>query len=431
MSQEQRDSYVIPPNFIEGGSFFGGLFKARNVVEAVILAAGTGLPILTLSLTLTVRIILLCLTSLPLALLALIGIAGMPLSSYIILFFRFLRNRRSLSKSGGKSSRKQAILPTWDKKSGLSTAVQPAAYKKDGSRIRFAKDTRRLMLDTAYRQKKQAERPGNPLAAYVPIQKIENGIVYTTDHRFIKILEIVPINFLLRSAREQRNIVYSFISYLKIAPVKLQIKVIEEAIAIERSVIYHLGKESPRQADYIHGILNEHLMRYTASKENGGKTFPDYVGALMADELGHCVQLAKIYSAHQAQKDAARRAEAAEQERAHRQAVNTEKEKVVHAALQTIRDGGTLQNVSLRYYKDDGTLVETSLILYLMREYHVNVPLRTQGWIKERVTTATVQEDFCGSVTYYRAKKSPCSQKFFDCMRELILAVHNAKKDAA
>ena len=59
MSQEQRDSYVIPPNFIEGGSFFGGLFKARNVVEAVILAAGTGIPILTLSLTLTVRIILL------------------------------------------------------------------------------------------------------------------------------------------------------------------------------------------------------------------------------------------------------------------------------------------------------------------------------------------------------------------------------------
>lgn len=236
MSQEQRDSYVIPPNFIEGGSFFGGLFKARNVVEAVILAAGTGLPILTLSLTLTVRIILLCLTSLPLALLALIGIAGMPLSSYIILFFRFLRNRRNLNKSGGKSSRKQAILPTWDKKSGPSTAVQPAAYKKDGSRIRFAKDTRRLMLDTAYRQKKQAERPGNPLAAYVPIQKIENGIVYTTDHRFIKILEIVPINFLLRSAREQRNIVYSFISYLKIAPVKLQIKVITKRADMNRHI---------------------------------------------------------------------------------------------------------------------------------------------------------------------------------------------------
>lgn len=211
----------------------------------------------------------------------------------------------------------------------------------------------------------------------------------------------------------------------------LQKSAIEEAVAIERSVIYHLGKESPRQADYIHGILNEHLMRYTASKESEGKTFPDYIGALMADELDHCIQLAKIYSEHRAQKDAARRAEAAEQERAHRQAVNAEKEKVVHAALQTIRSGGTLQNVSLRYYKDDGTLVETSLILYLMREYHINVPLRTQGWIKERLTTATVQEDFCGSVTYYRARKSQCSQKFFDCMRDLITAVHDMKEKAA
>ena len=34
----------------------------------------------------------------------------------------------------------------------------------------------------------------------------------------------------------------------------LQKSAIEEAVAIERTVIYHLGKESPRQADYIHGI---------------------------------------------------------------------------------------------------------------------------------------------------------------------------------
>lgn len=211
----------------------------------------------------------------------------------------------------------------------------------------------------------------------------------------------------------------------------LQGMTVGEAVAIEDAAISRLGKEASRQADFIHSILKEHLARYTISKENGGETFPDYIGALMADELDHCTQLAKIYSAHRAQKDAARREEAAEQERAHRQAVNAEKEKVVQTALQTIRSGGTLQNVSLRYYKDDGTLVETSLILYLMREYHINVPLRTQGWIKERLTTATVQEDFCGSVTYYRAKKSPCSQKFFDCMRDLIQAVHDAKEAAA
>ena len=211
----------------------------------------------------------------------------------------------------------------------------------------------------------------------------------------------------------------------------LQGMTIGEAVTIEDAVISRLGKDASRQADFIHNILKEHLARYIISKENGGETFPDYIGALMADELDHCMQLAEVYSAHRAQKDAARREEAAEQERAHRQAINAEKEKVVQTALQTIRSGGTLQNVSLRYYKDNGAFVETSLILYLMREYHVNVPLRTQGWIKERLTTATVQEDFCGSVTYYRARKSPCSQKFFDCMRDLITAVHDAKKEAA
>lgn len=38
----------------------------------------------------------------------------------------------------------------------------------------------------------------------------------------------MPINFLLRSAREQRNIIYSFISYLKISPVKIQFKIISK-----------------------------------------------------------------------------------------------------------------------------------------------------------------------------------------------------------
>ena len=34
-----RDTYIIPPNFIESGTFFGGMFKARNVIEAGILAS--------------------------------------------------------------------------------------------------------------------------------------------------------------------------------------------------------------------------------------------------------------------------------------------------------------------------------------------------------------------------------------------------------
>ncbi len=80
---------------METGTFFGGMFKARNVIEAGVLASAIGLPVfLFLPLGLTARIIMLCLTALPLALLALIGISGESLSSFLIIFLKFLKNRR-------------------------------------------------------------------------------------------------------------------------------------------------------------------------------------------------------------------------------------------------------------------------------------------------------------------------------------------------
>lgn len=45
-----------------------------------------------------------------------------------------------------------------------------------------------------------------------------------TDGRYVKILEIEPINFMLRSSEEQYNILSSFASWLKISPMKLQFK---------------------------------------------------------------------------------------------------------------------------------------------------------------------------------------------------------------
>lgn len=98
MEHEQRDSYLIPPNFIEGGTLMGGMFKTRNVIEAGILGAAVGLPVMSLGLSLTARIIILCLTALPLVLLALIGVGGSSLSGFILLFFSYLRNRRVLSQ---------------------------------------------------------------------------------------------------------------------------------------------------------------------------------------------------------------------------------------------------------------------------------------------------------------------------------------------
>ena len=59
---------------------------------------------------------------------------------------------------------------------------------------------------------------------FIPIKNLEHGIIETSDGRYIKILEIEPINFMLRSEEEQYEIICSFASWLKISPVHLQFK---------------------------------------------------------------------------------------------------------------------------------------------------------------------------------------------------------------
>ena len=59
---------------------------------------------------------------------------------------------------------------------------------------------------------------------FIPIKNLDHGIIETTGGRYIKILEIEPINFMLRSEEEQYGIICSFASWLKISPVHLQFK---------------------------------------------------------------------------------------------------------------------------------------------------------------------------------------------------------------
>ena len=44
--QNEHDVYLIPPNFIEGGTVFGGMLKLRNVIEAGIIALIIGYRII-------------------------------------------------------------------------------------------------------------------------------------------------------------------------------------------------------------------------------------------------------------------------------------------------------------------------------------------------------------------------------------------------
>ena len=114
------DTYIIPPNFIEGGTFFGGLLKLRNTAEALVIVLAIGIPVFSVSaLTLTAKVIILCLTALPLGIIALVGINGESLSSFIFLVLKYLHNRRVITRNernrasgrNGRSIKPRAVTP--------------------------------------------------------------------------------------------------------------------------------------------------------------------------------------------------------------------------------------------------------------------------------------------------------------------------------
>lgn len=75
-------------------------------------------------------------------------------------------------------------------------------------------------------KQRRKEAKGESAQSFLPIRDIRNGVVETTDGRYLKILEVEPINFALRSSEEQFNIISSFASWLKISPIRLQFKAI-------------------------------------------------------------------------------------------------------------------------------------------------------------------------------------------------------------
>ena len=63
------------------------------------------------------------------------------------------------------------------------------------------------------------------IQAWLPIKDIVQGVVVTRDKRFVKVLELLPVNFYTMSSMDKSAAIEDFAAYLKIAPNTLQIMV--------------------------------------------------------------------------------------------------------------------------------------------------------------------------------------------------------------
>ncbi len=80
------------------------------------------------------------------------------------------------------------------------------------------------------------KKPYQSTQKLLPIKAIISGVVVTDDNRYIKILEILPINYLSKTEAEQNRIISSFERLLKIAPDNMQIKITCQKADISRQM---------------------------------------------------------------------------------------------------------------------------------------------------------------------------------------------------
>lgn len=145
-------------------------------------------------------------------------------------------------------------------------------------------ELKRLIMGTPREVTPVVSRFPDGTQSLVPVADIRQGVIITEDGRYIKILEVLPTNFHLKSPLEQLNIIHTLSGYLKIAPPSLQILVCTQRADIDaycEQMEHFYNTETNAQCKAM--ILEDaQLVNYLASYEAVSRRFYvifEYTGA--------------------------------------------------------------------------------------------------------------------------------------------------------
>lgn len=78
--------------------------------------------------------------------------------------------------------------------------------------------------------------PSTMTVDIMPVESVKDGIVKTFDGQYLMILEIMPVNFLLKSFSEQADVISNFARFLKAGPREMQLKSLSKKADISRFI---------------------------------------------------------------------------------------------------------------------------------------------------------------------------------------------------
>lgn len=128
-----------------------------------------------------------------------------------------------------------------------------------------------LFLIKRHREKRAKETAAEPILSaksgdaiqstqsFIGIKAVIDGILVTKENRFLKVMEFYPINFSLKSAQDQEDIISNFALFLRNAPVKIQVKTLSTKTDVDK-IIEGLKKDlAVEENEYTRILLVEYM----------------------------------------------------------------------------------------------------------------------------------------------------------------------------
>lgn len=161
-------------------------------------------------------------------------------------------------------------------------------------------------------------------------------------------------------------------------------------------------------------VKNSDHIRYTEIE------FMKYIQPDMENELW---ESRRIFAENRDKKYKEREKKIAEENELFVKEMNDIAQKDIDSAISIIKNGGNLENNSIEIFKDRYDSKCYSIINYLFIKYGIDIPIKTKGWISDKLRSVYISNGHCTRASYMRKKGGRCSSKIFDYMEELIIKV--------
>ena len=261
---------------------------------------------------------------------------------------------------------------------------------------------------------------------FKPASNPENGNVHVVVNSMVVNLRVTEFMLKDKAGFHEflaRNFNGSYSDYLK------EIRSHEEKISEYEKEWQSIGEESEVWDRFTDEFLHREKSLFLDSVSNGGKSFPSFIGALSLGRLKECVELRNTYNENQ---ESERKRLEVEQEKEDRAFMEEQLEKIESAVQQAVLQIQTddccfVQNEILRVYKTPIEYTEKRLFNFLFEKYRINVPLKTKGWVNEKLSGVEFEHGKTNSLSFKKYKGCKCPDSIWKYLNDLIEKMNQEK----